>query len=443
MNTPPTSRPPAGSDRRAQKGAASGPVRVLLVDDSPTVRAVLKRLLRGDVVEIVGEAADGVAAVAAVNQLRPDVVLMDLEMPLLSGARAIQQIMASRPTPVLVLTAHGRRDQEAAFQAMRAGAVDLIAKPTDPAGWRDLEHQLPELLLATAAEWARRRELAAHAAAKTATDRVGRPVGAVGVPPAEPLVGQISVAPEVLGRSAASPTAANAETATIAPSWRSPARDAASLEPAFTERVGTISAIEPGTAVALRRELRWVAVGASTGGPVAIRDLLEGLPASLPVSVLIVQHIALGFEEGLAEWLARDLRRDVRVARDGEVARPGAVRFAPAGAHLLLERGGTLRLDRERPPRGQHRPSADELFLSCALVAPRNSAGVLLTGMGRDGAEGLLALRRAGGITLVQDAATASVWGMPKVALDRGAADLALPPREIARALVLACEANR
>ncbi|HEV7514890.1 MAG TPA: CheB methylesterase domain-containing protein, partial [Thermoanaerobaculia bacterium] len=125
-----------------------------------------------------------------------------------------------------------------------------------------------------------------------------------------------------------------------------------------------------------------------------------------------------------------------RLARDGERPPPGAVRLAPGGSHLLLEPDGVLRLDSGTPARRGHRPSVDELFLSCAQSCPQQVAGVILTGMGADGAEGLLALRRAGGLTLAQDEASAVVFGMPRVALERGAADLALPPRELARTLV-------
>jgi two-component system chemotaxis response regulator CheB len=182
--------------------------------------------------------------------------------------------------------------------------------------------------------------------------------------------------------------------------------------------------------------LRYVAIGASTGGPAAVRELLEELGADPPVAILIVQHIAAGFEAGFAEWLNKELPLDVRLARDGETVAMGAVRLAPGGAHLRLETGGHLHLDFETPPRRGHRPSADELLLSCAEHCPHESAGVLLTGMGADGVEGLLALRRAGGLTLVQDEASAVVYGMPRVALEKGAATVALPPRDLARTLV-------
>jgi len=182
-------------------------------------------------------------------------------------------------------------------------------------------------------------------------------------------------------------------------------------------------------------DLRWVAIGASTGGPAAIRELLDEMPADPPVTFLVVQHIASGFEAGFAEWLSKDLGMDVRLARDGEKPRAGAVRLAPAGAHLRLEPAATLRLDATAPARRGHRPSVDELFLSCAASCPRQVAGVLMTGMGSDGVDGLHALRRAGGLTLAQDEASSVVFGMPRVALERGAAEVALAPRALARTL--------
>jgi chemotaxis response regulator CheB len=188
--------------------------------------------------------------------------------------------------------------------------------------------------------------------------------------------------------------------------------------------------------LARSRKLRYVAIGASTGGPAAIRELLEEIPAAAPVSILIVQHISAGFEVGFADWLNKEFPLDVRLAQDGERPPPGAVRLAPGGAHLLLEHGGVLRLDAGTPARRGHRPSIDELFLSCAESCPGEVAGVLLTGMGADGVEGLAALRQAGGLTLAQDEASSVVYGMPRVALERGAADVALPPRDLARTLV-------
>jgi two-component system chemotaxis response regulator CheB len=341
-------------------------IRVLLVDDSPSVRAVLRRFFsRTPDIKVVGEAEDGAQAVQAVIDLQPHVVVMDLHMPVLDGYKATEQIMAVRPTPIVVLSSRANRNQmQIAFEAMRRGALEVLPKPEDTPSWQQLAESLPETV----------RTIAQAQAAPKAPPRPR------------------AVRPEtVIPRTAGSATGI---------------------------------------------ELRWIAIGASTGGPAAIREFLDEMPADAPVGFLIVQHIASGFELGFADWLNKEFPFDVRLAQDGEALRRGAVRLAPGGSHLLVEAGGVLRLDSDTPARRGHRPSVDEMFLSCAAHCPREVAGVLMTGMGSDGVEGLLALRQAGGITLVQDEASSVVFGMPRVALEKGAADVALPPRALARTLI-------
>jgi len=333
--------------------------RLLVVDDSTTVRAVLRRLFaRTADIRLVAEAANGDEAVAAVLRERPDVVLMDVEMPVMDGYTATQRIMAERPTPIIILTSRANRDQvHTALEATRCGAVELFAKPESPAGWEELVQTLPR---------------AVRTASLLASRLTRRSAGTVQVPPL------------------------------------------------------------PALAAA---EIRYVAVGASTGGPHALHELLAPLPPHPPATILVVQHITAGFETGLADWLASTLSRDVRIARDGEEAAAGTVRIAPQGAHLHLDADGCLRLG-DGPPRNGHRPSADELLLSCAAHHARRAAGIVLTGMGRDGAEGLAELRARGGFTVVQDEASSVVFGMPRAALERGAADLALPPAAIGAMLL-------
>lgn len=342
------------------------PLRVLVVDDSATVRAVLRRILgRSDDLTVVAEAADGAEAIEAVLRHQPDVVLMDVEMPVLDGFAATERIMAVRPTPIVVVTSRANRDEvRTAFEAVRRGAVEVLAKPGDPAGWEHLSQTLPHTV-----------RVAAGARARSA-------------PTAQPTP-------------------------------------------------------PPPTHPDLPRGVRYVAVGASTGGPQAVHELLSALPADPPATVLVVQHIASGFEEGFADWLAKDLGRDVKLAVHGEAAAPATVRICPSGVHLRLAGDGSLRLDAETAPRGGHRPSADELFESCATSSPRQVAGVLLSGMGRDGADGLAALRRAGGWTMVQDEPSSVVFGMPKVALEIGAASISLPPRELGRLLARCWHGDR
>jgi two-component system, chemotaxis family, protein-glutamate methylesterase/glutaminase len=177
-----------------------------------------------------------------------------------------------------------------------------------------------------------------------------------------------------------------------------------------------------------------VVIGASLGGPRALASLLKALPAAFPAPVAVVQHIAEGFTEGLAGWLQQESRLEVREARDGDALRPGRVLLAPSGHHLVLERG-VAHLS-SAPPVDTFRPSVTPLFLSAAEAYGARACGVILTGMGRDGAEGLKALRDAGGPTLAQDEATSAVFGMPKAAIDLGAVDRVLGIDDIPRALV-------
>jgi two-component system chemotaxis response regulator CheB len=373
---------------------------VLLVDDSPSVRAVLRRFFsRTADVQVVAEASDGAQAVQAVLDHLPHVVVMDLQMPVMDGYAAIERIMTLRPTPILVLSSRANRNQmQTAFEAIRRGAIEVLPKPEDTGSWEVLAESLPLAVRVVAA--ARPRALP---------------------PPARPRRGRGGAgARGAAGRARGARGAERAD--------RAERTDRADQAERADQADRADRPMGGGG-------LRWVAIGASTGGPAALRELLEEVPAEPPVSFLVVQHIAAGFEAAMADWLNKELSLDVRLARDAESPRHGAVRLAPAGAHLRLGAGGVLRLDAETPARRGHRPSVDELFLSCAECCPRQSAGVLLTGMGTDGVEGLAALRRAGALTLVQDEATSVVFGMPRVALERGAAERALAPRELARAL--------
>jgi two-component system chemotaxis response regulator CheB len=188
----------------------------------------------------------------------------------------------------------------------------------------------------------------------------------------------------------------------------------------------------PEPRAAIRAEL--VVIGASLGGPRALATLLRGLPAQFPAPIAIVQHIADGFTEGLASWLGSEARLEVREARDGEPLRPGRVVLAPTGRHLLVMEG-VVRLS-DAPPVETFKPSVTPLFLSAARAYSARVCGVLLTGMGRDGADGLRAIKDAGGCTIAQDEATSAVFGMPRAAIELGAVDRVMAIDEIARALV-------
>ena len=343
------------------------PLRVLLVDDSPSVRAVLKRFFSWtDDLVVVGEAEDGASAVEQVPRPR-----------------------ARRGADGPGDARHGRLRRHRADHGAAADADHrpLLARQPQPDADR----------------------LRGHAAGR------GRGAGQAGGH--RPAGAQLAdTLPEMVRTVAAARTRPEA------------GEPAAGLYPPRRPRR---KAREPRAMETVPRPLRWVGIGASTGGPAALRDLLDAMPEAFPQTLLVVQHITGGFEAGLADWLNREFPFDVRLAVDGEVPGPGKVRLAPAGAHLRLERGGALHLDTTRGPRGGHLPAVDELFSSMAQSHPESSAGVILTGMGADGVEGLAELKAAGGLTIAQDGPSCVVYGMPRVAVERGAADLELLPGEI------------
>ncbi len=325
-------------------------IRVVLADDSQTVRAVLRRLLEGAGFEVVGMAADGEEAVRVVLETAPDVVVLDLDMPVLDGAEATRILMERDPRPIVILTSRADPEEfRQAAGALAAGALEIVPKPATPDAWVGLQGRLAELL-------------------RAAAGRAAEPVSVAGRP------GALSVG----------------------------------------------GGPPP----------RVVAVGASTGGPTAVRDLLHAMGPAPPVTVLLVQHMAAGFEAGLAEWLAVETGMTVRIAADGEPVGAREVRVAPAGVHLTVDEGWRVVLDSAGEPHGGHRPSVDALFFGCARAGARSVVGILLTGMGQDGVEGLAALREGGALTIAQDPATCAVPGMPEAAIRAGAAELVLGPAE-------------
>lgn len=339
----------------------NGPIRVLVVDDSPLVRQILGRLLEADpAVRVIGYAADGKEAVEKTFQLRPDLITMDIRMPGMDGLEATEKIMAYRPTPILIVTsARDRLGVQVTMEALAAGALEVVEKPTI----------LPD------DSW----------------EALGAPI----VEKVKLLAG-VKVITHLRGRSRL-----------------------LTGRPRPDER---------------ERPQRVVGIGVSTGGPGVLAMILGGLPADFPLGLLIVQHITEGFMAGLVEWLSRQVRLPIRLAREEDQVRPGLVLMAPEGVHLIVERGGRAHLGQALPV-GGHRPSADVLLHSLADVYGKAAVGVLLTGMGRDGAEGLRAVRSTGGYTIVQDEESCAVFGMPKAAIELGAAQDILPPSGIVERL--------
>ncbi|HEY2924569.1 MAG TPA: chemotaxis-specific protein-glutamate methyltransferase CheB [Candidatus Eisenbacteria bacterium] len=339
------------------------PIRVLVVEDSLTARRHLCDALSADPgMKVVGEAEDGRRAIELCRELKPDVVTMDMMLPVMSGLAATEYIMAFSPTPILVVSSSlNRGELFRTYDALAAGAVDVMEKPSgvEPNG-----------------EWERRFVQAVS------------------------MVSRIRVITHPHGRLAAF------------------ARRRASPTPPEVER----------------GRFRVLAIGASTGGPGAVVEILKALPAPYPLPVLLVIHIGEPFGAAFSEWLDGQTRHRVSLARDGEpVAAAGRIVLAPPGYHLVA-REGRLRLTTD-PERHSCRPSVDVLFESLAAEFGSSCVACLLTGMGRDGALGMLAVRRAGGLTLAQDEATSVVYGMPAEAAALGAACHVLPLGDIGSAL--------
>lgn len=329
-------------------------LRVLVVDDSLTVRKRIVEALADDPgIEVVGEAADGRAGIELTQKLRPDVVTLDMVMPVMSGVAATEYIMAYCPTPILVVSASGNRGEAwKTLDALAAGAVDVLDKPqvTDDD-----------------TIWERKLRQAVR------------------------VVSKIKVITHLRGRLADAKPA-------VAPA----------VAPAITPRASGH---------------RLVVIGASTGGPGALSNILSKLPPKFPLPLLVVVHIDRPFDASFASWLDGVSNLRVRQATDGmPLPRPGqpGVILAPAGQHLVVDHG-RLRLT-DDPERHSCKPSIDNLFESVARELGDQAIGCLLTGMGVDGAAGLLSMRCAGAYTIAQDEATSVVFGMPRQAIERGAA---------------------
>jgi two-component system chemotaxis response regulator CheB len=347
-------------------------IRVFLVDDSPVALAVLKRMLaQAQDIEVIGTAGDGQEALARIPDLKPDVICTDLNMPRLNGLELTRRVMAERPTPILVVSiAVQQEDAQNVFELLRAGAVDVFPKP--------------------------RQGLSADDAV------------------AQELINKVRVVSGVVAFTRKPDGGAGSSTA----------RTDASASEAFGS--GKLSS---GAG-----DLRLLAMGASTGGPQAYLSVLSALPENFPLPVLCVQHISLGFLDGLVEWLNRQCALKVVIAQNGQKPAPGHIYFPPEDAHLELDAGGALVASRGPQFHG-FRPSVTVLFESVARVCGPRALGVLLTGMGDDGAAGLKAMRDAGGVTIAQDEKTSTVYGMPREAARIGAAVHILPLPEIAPAL--------
>lgn len=338
-------------------------LRVLVVDDSPTARELIVGILENDPeIQIAGCACNGDDAVSMVDRLRPDVVTMDVHMPILNGLDATKKIMSTCATPIVIVSSSTLvNDVQWAMKALQAGALTLLMKPEGPTA--------PDFV----------------AVSKELTETVKAMAGV-----------------KVIRRR--------------------------NHQPRTTDDPKTISNQNRGA-------LRAVAIAASTGGPPVILQILSCLPADFCAPILIVQHIAAGFSDGFVTWLDNALSLKVKIAQQDEPLQDGVVYVAPEQTHLGVSRRGTVKLS-DDPPIGGFRPSATHLFESVGHHYGASSLGIILTGMGNDGVDGLRTLSASGGRVIAQDEESCVVFGMPKEAQNAGFVDVSLPPEEICQAIL-------
>ena len=330
-------------------------IRVLVVDDSALMRKLIPAILaRDSSIEVVGTAMDGAFALKKIEELKPDVVTLDLEMPRMDGMETLRLIMRRTPLPVILFSTHSKEGGYATFKALAMGAVDFLAKP------KDASSHLDEI--------------------------------------ADQLIAKIKVAKRAVGR--------------ILPP--------AVIEETAAPKKATRAALPP---------RRIIAIGISTGGPNALQFVLSQIPADFQSAIVIVQHMPEGFTEMFAKRLDECCALEVHEARSGDLLLAGRVLICPGNRHMMVRRmpRGDMVILSDGPPVNGHRPSADVLFHSVAQEFGLTTVGILMTGMGDDGAEGLGAIKAAGGMTIAQSEDTCVVSGMPRAAILKGYANKIVP----------------
>lgn len=347
-------------------------IRVLVVDDSAFMRKVLSDVFASEPdFTVVDTARNGQDAFEKIKKHKPDVVTMDVEMPIMDGITALEKIMAESPVPIIMVSSLTRDGANATIRALELGAVDFIAKASGPiSSVSGIQSELIAKCRAVA-----KSNFRQFSAPRT---KLISPI-----PLAIPKKNSVNFSP--------SPT---------------------------TEQI--------------------VAIGTSTGGPRALQEVLTKLPGNLPCGVIIVQHMPPGFTKSLSERLNALCSLSVKEAEHNDIIRPGLVLIAPGDYHIILEReaGKTLVKLNQNPPLGGHRPAVDPMMESVAAIYGKSALGVILTGMGHDGAKGIQCIKQSQGYTIAEDQSTAVVFGMPKSAIELNAVDKIVPLPLVAAEIV-------
>jgi two-component system chemotaxis response regulator CheB len=350
----------------------SEPVRVLVVDDSALMRKLIPRILERDSsIQVIGTAMDGTFGLQKIEELKPHVVTLDLEMPRMDGMEALRVITRKHRLPVIVVSSHTTEGASATFRALALGAFDFVPKPRDAAS-------------------AHMEEIAAELISKI------KQAARTGVPKTPELI----------------------------------------FGPRKVEKIAAKRQLRP---------TKIVAIGVSTGGPNALQYLFSQIPGDFPGAILVVQHMPEGFIELFARRLNECSALEVKEARSGDVLLAGRALICPSNRHLKVRRMplGDVVILSDDPRVNGHRPSADVMFQSVARELGSQAVAVLMTGMGEDGAEGMGAVKSAGGITIAQDEESCVVYGMPKAAIERGYASRVVSLETLASTLQVHCTADR
>jgi two-component system chemotaxis response regulator CheB len=352
-------------------------IKVLIVDDSAIVRKLLSEAVAGEPdLEVIGTAPDPYIARDKILSLKPDVLTLDIEMPRMDGITFLKRVMHFHPMPVIIISSLGQASCQAALDALRHGAVEVLAKPGGPYSVGELRSSLAGKIRAAAAARIKRPQAPAPGASPASAPAV--PVAPAPVEVHHPLL--------------------------TAPPFHS----------------STL-----------------IAIGASTGGTEALKEVLIRLPAATP-GVVITQHIPPVFSRAFAARLNELCAMEIKEAADGDIVKPGRVLIAPGNFHMLVRRSpeGYKVQVKDGPQVCYQRPSADVMFSSVAEAAGQHVVGVILTGMGADGAQGMLKMKRAGARNIAQDEASCVVFGMPKEAIKLGGVDRVVPLSNIASAIL-------
>jgi two-component system, chemotaxis family, protein-glutamate methylesterase/glutaminase len=395
----------------------NSPVTVLIVDDSPFMRLTLQKILSQDPgIKVLDSARDGREGIEKLQQLRPQVITMDVEMPVMDGLQALDEIMRWQPTPVIVLSAVTTEGAQATLKALDLGAFDVVAKLSGGPG-ADLQSFARDIIEKI------------KAAAQVDPQRLGKK----GI--AKRIGHKPISSPQGLGTS----TTINRETGiprtqlsqkpAVAPANSSGSVGSGSLRSRISDFSGSLP----------KHPVEIVAIGTSTGGPSALQNVLPQLPADFPVPVLVAQHMPAGFTGPLAQRLNGLCPLEVREGVHGEVLKAGTIYVAPAGKQLQVQRRGGqlfLNIGDDSPITTLYHPSVDVMFLSLAKEVGKGALGVVMTGMGNDGLKGMREIKGLEGFAIAESEETCVVYGMPRAIVEAGLADRVVPLGDIGRNIV-------